>query len=419
MSSIIEKFLDDKLITASNTRKNYRINIQLYFKQLHGGFPDEGKWRKLSDEQKAVYQQKLEQYINDYFANNGKDAEKYETDLRSTYMRLERSGRPLLAIRTYLNSVKQFMIWKDKSFRDFEFWETLKQRTRNSEPATTDEILNKEKIAQILEHSNVMSKAMFLMLASSGRRIDEILALYPEDVDTTVSPATLNISKGYDYAKVNKVKMNTKSKSKTLCYISDEAAHAYDTWMGQRDAYLVTAVKKATTKKTNVKRITTKDKNDKRVFPMSYQNALTIWQNLVAKSEYNQRDKITDRHITHVHSLRTFFRSYFGNSDFAEHLMGHSSALLRAYRSKTQEDLAALYKQNMANVTIFNNTPVSEVNKQLEQKEEEIKLLKEQMKQQYQKDKDKMKEELLAELIEALGPQHEKVQDFCYNETEQ
>ena len=42
-----------------------------------------------------------------------------------------------------------------------------------------------------------------------------------------------------------------------------------------------------------------------------------------------------------------------GDSDFAEFLMGHSTALTRAYRQMKPEDKAVNYQQLMPNITIF------------------------------------------------------------------
>jgi len=71
MTEIVEKFLDKKLVTNSNTRKNYIINIDLYFKQLKGDAPPEDQWRRLSKEQREQYLKRLNPFIIDYF-NNGK-----------------------------------------------------------------------------------------------------------------------------------------------------------------------------------------------------------------------------------------------------------------------------------------------------------------------------------------------------------
>lgn len=295
--------------------------------------------------------------MNHYF-NNGNTIEDYENDLLSVYTKIHKAGKPDLSIRTYFNAVKQFMITSDKRLKDLEFWENLKGRTRGAEPESDEAIFNAADIKTILSHGNACSRALFLMLASSGRRISEVLALTPDDININVTPATINIRKGLD-------RNSTKTKQKTLCFISDEATESYKTWMKERDDYLRIAVTRGNHEK---------DANDPRIFPMSYHNALIIWRNLLMKADLVEveqyKDKWTgkqnrrikrnhkgERTLQHPHCLRKFYRSYLGDADMAEYLMGHGTMLTRAYRQMKPEDLAAKYSKLMPNVTIFESAP--------------------------------------------------------------
>ena len=136
----IETFLDKRLIKSKATRKNYRLNIQIYFKHL-------------------------DKDINTYF-NNEPTNEDYENDLRTVYDIVYEQGRPLLSIRTFFNSIKQYMIANDKKLRDLEFWDILKARTKGAEPDSDEAILYQKEIKTILSHGDTLSRAMFLMLAS-------------------------------------------------------------------------------------------------------------------------------------------------------------------------------------------------------------------------------------------------------------
>ena len=260
MTEIVEKFLEKKMVTNSNTKKNYIINIDLYFKHLKGDAPPEKEWRKLTKEQRAVYLKGLNQFIVDYF-KNGRTDEQYEEDLRKEYFAQEETGRPLLSRRTFFTNIKCFMISQNRDLAFLEFWDTLKARMKGAEPQLTDYILTKDTIKQILSHGKVMDRALFLMMASSGRRSDELLAIYPEDINLNTSPATMEIKRGYDYKRPGRVKPTAKSKTRTTCFLSDEAVEAYKLWMKERDSYLKTAVKKTITKKKDAKRHITKDGN--------------------------------------------------------------------------------------------------------------------------------------------------------------
>jgi hypothetical protein len=125
MTEIVEKFLEKKIVTNSNTKKNYIINIDLYFKHLKGDAPPEPEWRKLTKEQRAVYLKELNQFIIDYF-NNGRTDEQYEEDLRKEYFAQEEVGRPLLSRRTFFTNIKCFMISQNRDLAFLEFWDTLK-----------------------------------------------------------------------------------------------------------------------------------------------------------------------------------------------------------------------------------------------------------------------------------------------------
>lgn len=346
----IDKFLDKRLITKPNTRRLYRSCIENYFDIIK---KDENK----------------------YFSN-GMTNEDYEADLNKVYLHYEKIKKGYLARRTFFSAVRQFMVTSNKELKELDFWDILKARTKGCEPESEETILNAVEIKNILSHGDACARAMFLMLASSGRRIGEILALTTDDVNINTTPASIKITKGL----VGKETSTTKTKQTTTCFISDEAKGAYNTWLLEREAYLRRACKISKYDK---------DPNDKRVFPMTYDNAKTKWETLLIRSGQVEkdgdgrlvpkRDVKTGRLLSHPHACRKFYRSYLGDADLAEYLMGHSTALTRAYRQMTLEDLGAKYLKFMPNVTIFENTSkdVEELRKSDKEKDAEIKALKE------------------------------------------
>ncbi|MCJ7570480.1 MAG: site-specific integrase [Candidatus Thermoplasmatota archaeon] len=362
----IEEFLDKEMIDAPNTRDGYRCNIQSYFKILD---KDMNTYFKEIPEDKKEREKVLQEYDN---------------DLRRAYVIQQKEhGRPELSMRTFFNSIKQFMVSNDKMFKDLDFWDTLKARTKGAEPKSDEAILNATDIKTILSHGNACSRALFLMLASSGRRISEILALTPNDVHVDEIPSWVNIKKGL-------TRDSTKTRQKTYqCFISNETADAYKAWMKERDYYLKVSSKKHYFNNNNI--------NDLRVFPMSYHNALAIWKNLLMRAKLVEiehfkakktgkmlrrpkKEKKIDRILMHPHSLRKFYRSYLGDADLAEYLMGHSTVLTKAYRQMKPEDLAKKYLGVMPNVTIFEvppnleniNQEILNLKQQLDNKDKQI-----------------------------------------------
>lgn len=80
--------------------------------------------------------------------------------------------------------------------------------------------------------------------------------------------------------------------------------------------------------------------------------------------------------------MRKYFRSYLGDADLAEHLMGHSTMLTKAYRKKTIEDLSKEYLNHMANVTFFSFFPdLSGLREDAAEKDRKIKELESKMQQ--------------------------------------
>lgn len=341
VDDLIETFFTKKLITTYNTQRSYRGNINKYFRSL-------------------------DKDINTYF-DKSRTLEGYEDDLSKVYMEMEKKNVPLLTRKTFFNSVKQFLCTIDKRLKQLDFWDTLKIRTRGADPISEKFVPNVNDLKTVLSHGNTLSRAMYLIMGSTGCRIGELLALYPEDINTDVSPSIVTIRKIYDRKGKNNVKMLTKTKKTRICFLTSEATTAYNEWLKERDAYLKTTIKKSKYEK---------DPNDKRIFPMSDENAREIWANLVKKSGLYKRDTETNRLTLHPHCIRSFFRSYFGNADLAEHILGHATGMDKYYRNMKKEDLAQEFMKYMQNVTIFEReVDLTGVHEQLKEKDEQIRNL--------------------------------------------
>ena len=137
----IDQFFEKQLLTVYSTKKIYRINIQNYFKRI-------------------------DKNIDTYLQNN--TYEQIENDIRKLYLKFVTEKKPPLSIRTFFNSVKQYLISNDKKIRDLEIWDTLKYSLKGSEAAGDDFVPNQKDIKTVLSHGNTLSRSMFLMLASSG-----------------------------------------------------------------------------------------------------------------------------------------------------------------------------------------------------------------------------------------------------------
>lgn len=339
-NDIINKFFDKRLITAPRTKESYRRGITLFFETIN---------------------KKPETYLN-----NGND---YEEDVGKFYLSLEK--RSPLTIRTYINAVKQFMTAMDKTTRQLEVWNTISSRLRGADRVSEEMALDQQDLRNILQYSNICSKAICMMMASSGCRIGEIVQLLPEDIHEGEKPARI----------VFRAEITKKKRMRTS-FITPEAVSAYKAWGRVRDEWLLNAVNRAVCsieKNPKMKKLN-KNPDDKRVFPMTTVNVRVMWDTMVRKAGYDERDTKTQRLKVHPHSLRKFFRSYLGNVDLAEHLLGHRG-YLSTYRAYNEKGLAKAYEKYMGNVSIFELQPdLTDVNEQLKGKDEEIFSLKKEMK---------------------------------------
>jgi len=328
---LIDKFLEKRLITNPNTQRNYRRGIELFF-------------------------QTMKKDINTYF-NNSSD---YEEDVGKYYLTIEKA--PPMTIKNRINAIRLFINTNDKAARDLDIWDTMKVKLKGAEGVSKEKSLDKEDIKKILQYGDLNAKAMYLIMASSGCRIESIVGLLPSDIHDDEKPTRIHFRREIVKGKKHSI----------TSFITEEATETYHAWMKVRDNYLKTAVKRTS------KRYGRKTAKDDRVFPMTDVNARIIWRNMVTKAGYDKRDPKTNRLTAHTHSLRKFFRSYLHNRDLAEHLMGHRGYLSQ-YRQYDDNQLAKEYNKVVHNLTIFEKDVTDErienLDEQLKDKDKEIEKL--------------------------------------------
>jgi len=358
---LIDEFLKKKLKTNYNTKKSYRTNINKYFTILNKD-------------------------INTYFEQTPEEIQK---DLIDVYQKLIDQGKSLLVIRTIFNSVKQYLCKMDKRCKTLDFWDDLKDNTRNASPITEDDAPNAQDIKKVLQHGNTRARAMFLIQSCTGCRIGELISFYPEHVHTDETPTRISFKQSYDPTKPYKVKLFTKNKKKRDSFLTVEATNAYNAYMKERNMLFKKSIKKTHPnyrpvkltgeKETDEKILNEYIEQDQRVFPMSDDQARGIWSRMVEKSGLYKKDSNTNRLTLHPHCLRGFFRSYLNNRDLAEHLMGHSG-YLSSYRNKKTEDLGKEFLKYAKNVSILETSPdLTEVNKSLVEKDKQINEMQQEM----------------------------------------
>lgn len=212
----------------------------------------------------------------------------------------------------------------------------LKSCMPRSVLVTEDEEISKEQIKSIISHTDILTKAILLIAASSGARINEILSLSPEDL-IDEAPYRFHISK--DRMKAGR--------AHTYFY-SEEAHAALMEWMKRRDTYLqqTQILISACLKKSRGE--------SARIFPISYGSIRERLNRAVEAAQFSRKDDAGRRTI-HLHSFRKFCDSEMKrhiSSNLANALIGHFEAGDASYRRYPKERLIEAYRKCEPYLTI-------------------------------------------------------------------
>ena len=334
---MIEKFFEKKLIDNRNTKQAYRQGINMFFEAI-GKTPET------------------------YF----KSGNNYEEDIATFFKSLK--DMPGLSKKNRVNAARQFLSTYDRNIKTLEIWDTIRDRIKGSEPISEETPMEAEDIRKILQYSDVCAKAMFLMMSSSGMRMESLIGIVPSDIHDDEEPTRIVLRPEI-----------VKGKRQTITtFMTPEATESYHAWMKVRAQWLASAVRRTTTK-SEKKVVPTKIQLDDRVFPMSGANVRLMWSNMTAKAGYGQKDKKTKRALCHPHGIRKFFRSWLGDSDLSEVCMGHKG-YLSTYRQYDYKALAKIYAKHMNNLNIFSKpVDLAGFTDDLKAKDTEIQKMKDEM----------------------------------------
>lgn len=327
----IDEFLKKGLYSNKNTIMAYRSHLKKYFEVI-------------------------DQDPDIYFDDGSRD---YEADIIKFWEYLE--GSPPITKRCFINTVQRFVCKNNKTLKDLEIWATITFRLKGSEAITEDYVPDDADLKKIMLYTDIRTRAVVMLAVASGMRIGEILKLLPSDVHLDENPVRINVRSEI-----------AKNKRRRTTFITPEAKTVLEEWLRARDHYLKVAVKKCI---CNAK----KDSGDPRLFPYTKNTIRYSWNLAVEKAGLGDKDIRTKRRKLHFHCIRKFFRSYFGNADFAEHLMGHKG-YLSTYRQYNDKQLAEEYLKNIENLLIFEKSAdISSIREQLAEKDKALQGLKQEI----------------------------------------
>jgi len=319
-----------KNYTNESTASGYTSSIYSFLDFIFG---KQRKGRNATEEEQEKYESLVEKYLS------GK--RDFPEDLTNFAVSLQ-SRAPLSARQTF-NCVRGFFSYYgfDLNAKDLKF---VRRRLPKGNVRTIEKDLDVDTIRTILQHVDTKGRALILVLASSGMRINEALNLPLEDIDFAAKPVTLTI-RGE----------NTKTGENRISFISAEASQAVKEWLKVRSDYIKAAANRnnglVQTGRGNPKL----SEDDGRLFPFTDNNANTMWDNALIKAGLLSRDKSTGRKQLHYHQFRKFFISQMAlivSKEVPETLAGHSGYLTDAYRRYTKKQLAEEYLKAQHLLTI-------------------------------------------------------------------
>ncbi len=316
---------------STNTVNSYRLVYRKFFETVYG----------------------TDGSLEDLAAKYLGEERSREEDIQAFLVSLKE--RAPKTVKLYLSAVRVFLIENDVEIPQV-FWRRLRGRIKGSRALTLDKVPSNVELRKIMTHLPVQGKALFLMLTSSGMRIEEAMQLQLSDLEYSMDPAKVSIRGEY-----------TKTGNSRITFISREAKEAVEEWLKIREDYLKTA-----TARTRYDR----DREDERLFPFTSTNARVMWRLALQKSGNGKRDPRTGFSEIHPHVLRKFFRSQMATVipvDVAEALMGHEGYLTEVYRRYSFEQLAKFYKQGEHVLLVFTEAgEVGELRKELKEERDNL-----------------------------------------------
>ena len=295
-----------------------------------------GKQRKLyrvDDKERVRYEKLIDKYL--------KEKRNYPEDMANFVVNLH--DRPPLSARQTFIRVKEFFSYynRELSSKDLKF---IRNKLPKGNARTMEKDMDIETIRVILQHLDTKGRALVLVLASSGMRINEALSVTLDDVDLKSKPSCITV-RGE----------TSKTGDTRMTFMSAEAAQAVHEWLKVRADYIRTSANRNNGLVKSGRGKTKTADDDGRLFPFSDQNASVLWDTALTKANLLSRDKTTNRKQLHYHQFRKFFISQLSlivSKEIAEMLAGHNGYLTGSYRRYTKKQLAEEYLKGQHLLTI-------------------------------------------------------------------
>ena len=257
------------------------------------------------------------------------------------------------SIRTTLSCVKSLFTYFEIDL-PIAFWKNL-NNFRNNRTSVT-ETPSADEYRKILDNTDIQGKCIFLIMSTTGSRIESVLNLRRKDVDMN-----------YEYPRIVFYYKNVKGRLTKVKRTTSECKHFLETYFSLNDFT-----------------------PEGRLFRMTRQNADYKWKCALKKAGLYKLDENTGRCTMTTHCLKRYFitnfsKANFGNNEqWTDYFAEHRTDLDRRYKDYDENFIDERYAKGVPYLLVYER-PV----------DADIRII--QMKKEYQQmkeDKDKLRRQL-------------------------
>jgi integrase len=282
----------------------------------------------------------------------GNKARKFPDDVINYAKHLTDSGIVPKTAHTRIVAVKEFFLRNG-----IELPKLAEKDIRRLQPKggrrTDFEYIDRKTLSDILHHFDARGKAFTLVLASSGMRLGEALALNWSDLKCPDR-------KEYPDKPASVFVRDSKTGHSRTTFITRECEQALKEWKKVYPEYRDFATKRSLNLKNSDK---TKRNGDDRVFPFTNTSVYAMWDQALQSAGYHNEDVQTKRLRMNIHRLRNFFSVQVASAagqQVSEVLLGHSDKYGGAYTGRSGEQLEKDYLKAEPALTIGTTTAQTE-----------------------------------------------------------
>ncbi len=261
------------------------------------------------------------------------------------------------SIALYIGALRSYLAYHDIDIIQAKFKRKVKMPRGYHEDSEPLDVTDIRKI--LLSCNSRRLKAYLLVLASSGCRAVEALAIRIKDIDFTSSPVKINIRKEY-----------AKTRTARHVYISDEAArYVQHEWLEWK--YATRKGKVISAKPDDIVFSRRTSYHPERM----YNNILLEFGKVLKVVGLDAKKEDMSRKQIGFHSLRRFVKTVASteSTDYSEWLLGHAKS---PYWTMKEEQRKEIYKNLMPYLTFLDYSVLEiagkSVDVRLEQKDREL-----------------------------------------------